>query len=111
MKTNFKPKLLGLLLVLVMVLSIVPFGALPAFAAEPSVVVTHDVDEIRELLRQDGDVSIKLDADAEKNLTAYSDFENTKWDSQYVWTKLGSGNKTIDLNGHRLYVYDQSARS
>ena len=111
MKTNFKSKLLGVLLILVMVLALVPVSALTAFAAEQNEVVTHDIDQIRELLRQDGDVIIKLDADAEKNLTAYSDFENTKWDSQYVWTKLGSGNKTIDLNGHRLYVYDQSARS
>ena len=111
MKTQFKSKLLSILLVLVMVLAFVPVSALTAFAAEPSVVVTHDVDEIRELLRSDGDVIIKLDADAEKELTAYSDFENEKWDSQYVWTKLGSGNKTIDLNGYRLYVYDQSARS
>ena len=111
MKTKFKSKLLGVLLVLVMVLALVPVSALTAFAAEQNEVVTHDIDQIRELLRQDGDVKIKLDADAEKKLTSYSDFENTKWDSQYVWTKLGSGNKTIDLNGHRLYVYDQSARS
>ena len=111
MKTKFQCKLIGVLLALVIVLSIAPFGILTAFAAEQNEVVTHDIDQIRELLRQDGDVRIKLDADAEKNLTAYSDFENTKWDSQYVWTKLGSGNKTIDLNGHRLYVYDQSARS
>ena len=106
-----KRKLLSILLVLVMVLALVPVSALTAFAAGQDEVVTHDIDQIRELLRQDGDVRIKLDADAEKNLTAYSDFENTKWDSQYVWTKLGSGNKTIDLNGHRLYVYDQSVRS
>ena len=111
MKTTFKSKLLSILLVLVMVLALVPVSGLTAFAAGQNEVVTHDVDQIRDLLRQDGDVRIKLDADAEKKLTAYSDFENTKWDSQYVWTKLGSGNKTIDLNGHRLYVYDQSARS
>ena len=111
MKKQFKSKILSLLLVLLMVLALAPVSALTAFAAEQNEVVTHDIDQIRELLRQDGDVRIKLDADAEKKLTAYSDFENTKWDSQYVWTKLGSGNKTIDLNGHRLYVYDQSARS
>ena len=101
-------KLLSILLTLALLLGMVPMTAM---ATGDSEVVTHDIDQIRELLRQDGDVRIKLDADAEKNLTAYSDFENTKWDSQYVWTKLGSGNKTIDLNGYRLYVYDQSARS
>jgi len=105
-------KLLSVLLILAMVFSMVPMTAMAT--EDPEVIVTHDVDEIRELLRQDGDVSIKLDADAEKKLTAYSDFENYQtdsWNSQYVWTKLGSGNKTIDLNGYRLYVYDQSARS
>ncbi|MBQ4107861.1 MAG: hypothetical protein IJC80_00525, partial [Clostridia bacterium] len=110
MKTKLKSTLISLLLVTLLVLALAPVSALTVFAAEQNEVVTHDIDQIRELLRQDGDVRIKLDADAEKKLTAYSDFENTKWDSQYVWTKLGSGNKTIDLNGHRLYVYDQSAR-
>ena len=36
MKTKIKSKLMSILLVLVMVLSIVPFGALPAFAAGPT---------------------------------------------------------------------------
>lgn len=99
-------KLLSILLALVMLLGMLPMTAMAA-----GEVVTHDVDQIRELLKQDGDVTIKLDADAEKMITAYSDFEDDKWDSQFVWTQLGSGNKTIDLNGHRLYVYDQSARS
>lgn len=102
-------KLLSILLALVMLLGMLPMTAVAA--EDPEVIVTHDVDQIRELLQQDGDVSIKLDADAEKKLTAYSDFEDDKWNSQYVWTKIGSGNKTIDLNGYRLYVYDQSARS
>ena len=104
-------KVIGTLLVFAMLFSLLPAAA---FADEPvngNVVITHDVDQIRELLRQDGDVTIQLDADAEKKITAYSDFEDDKWNSQFVWTKVGSGNKTIDLNGHRLYVYDQSART
>ena len=101
---------MAILLVFAMLFTIMPVSA---FAApEPgNLVVTHNVDQIRELLRQDGDVTIQLDADAEKKITAYSDFEDDKWNSQFVWTKVGSGNKTIDLNGHRLYVYDQSART
>ena len=102
-------KLLSILLTLAMLLGMLPLTAVAV--EDPEVTVTHDVDVIRELLQQNGDVSIKLDADAEKQLTAYSDFEDDKWNSQYVWTKIGSGNKTIDLNGYRLYVYDQSARS
>ena len=110
MKTKFKSKFLSILLVLVMVLALVPVSALTAFAAEPRVVVTHDVDEIRELLRQDGDVSIKLDADAEKDLDFYfeQEYETEKCDGRKVWAKLGSGNKIIDLNGYRLYVNDKS---
>lgn len=113
MKHKVSKQFLSALLAFVMIVGLIPASTLTVFAVG-NVVVTHDVDEIRELLRSDGDVSIKLDADAEKKLTAYSDFENyqtDKWNSQYVWTKIGSGNKTIDLNGHRLYVYDQSARS
>jgi len=107
-KINKKTKIISVLVISVMLIGLL-FATV--FAVEPNVVVTHDADEIRELLRSNGDVIIKLDADAEKKLTAYSDFEDDKWLSQYVWTKIGSGNKTIDLNGYRLYVYDQSARS
>lgn len=101
----------SLLFCLILVCTMVAAAPQTAYASDPQVVVTHDVDEIRELLQQDGDISIWLDANAEKQITSYSDFEDDKWNKQYVWTKIGSGNKTIDLNGYRLYVYDQSARS
>ena len=57
-------RVFSILLTLVMLLGMMPMTA--TATEEPNVVVTHDVDEIRELLRQDGDVSIKLDADADK---------------------------------------------
>ena len=94
-----------------MVIGLIPASTLTALAVG-NVVVTHDVDEIRELLRQDGDVSIKLDADANKTIVSTHENrddekeyeEGTIFDAKKVWTRIGSGNKTIDLNGHRLYV-------
>ena len=109
MKNNLK-SVLSLLLSVVMILSIVPSFMLTSYATETK-VTTHDVDQIRELLRSDGDVSITLDADAEKKLVAYSDFEEGLLNSQLVWARIGSGKKTLNLNGHRIYIYDQSARS
>ncbi len=107
-----KRRIIGTLVCLALLLGFVP--GMAATARADGVTVTHDADEIQALLRSDGDVAIQLDADAEKMLTAYSDFEDSetgKWNGCYVWTKLGSGSKTIDLNGHRLYIYDRSARS
>ena len=102
-------KLLSILLCCAMLLGMLPMTAM---ATGDSVVVTHDVDQIRELLREDGDVSIKLDGDADKIIVSTHENrddekeyeEGTIFDTKKVWTRIGSGNKTIDLNGHRLYV-------
>ncbi|MBQ4065662.1 MAG: hypothetical protein IJD10_06140, partial [Clostridia bacterium] len=111
MKHKFSKQILSALLAFVMVIGLIPASTLTALAVG-NVVVTHDVDEIRELLRQDGDVSIKLDADANKTIVSTHENrddekeyeEGTIFDTKKVWTRIGSGNKTIDLNGHRLYV-------
>ena len=105
-------KALALVLTLVMVFCMVPSFMLTASATETT-IVTHDADYIQQLLRGDGNISIKLDADADKLIEAYSCFETEEsdyWNGRFIWTRVGSGEKTIDLNGHRLYVYDQSAR-
>ena len=103
-------KALSILLSVCLLLTTLPITAVAV--EDPEVIVTHDVDQIRELLRQDGDVSIKLDADADK-VGVYSydksgselEYEDgTIYDNKKVWARIGSGNKTIDLNGHRLYV-------
>lgn len=101
-------KLLSILLALVMLLGMLPMTAVAA--EDPEVIVTHDVDVIRELLRSNGDVSIQLDADAEKDLDYYfkKEYETETCYGRQIWTKLGSGNKTIDLNGHRLYINDET---
>ena len=48
MKTKFKSKLLGVLLVLVMVLSVAPFGILTAFAQEAT-----EITEIKSVMAAD----------------------------------------------------------
>ncbi len=105
-----KRRIWSILLCAVLLIGSIPMLTRSVEAVEE--VVTHDVDEIRNLLKSNKNVVIRLDGDAEKNLTGMSDFEHQLWRSEYwTWVELGQGSKTIILDGYRLYLYDRSYRS
>ena len=86
-------KLIGLLLAAAMILGLVPFtGRTEVHAA--GVIETHDAAYIKELLEGEGDVSIKLDDHADYSMTT----------AATEWCELGSGVKTLDLNGYDLHI-------
>ena len=106
-------RFVSLMIVLMMIAALFPAMPKKEVRADVENVIAHDPDELREYLQKDGDVNIKL-ADA----VFYSQYPN--WDSyrrmrkQYpesefegdmpVWAELGSGVKTLDLNGRLLEV-------
>ncbi|HAU51285.1 MAG TPA: hypothetical protein DCW43_05915, partial [Clostridiales bacterium] len=106
-------RFVSLMIVLLMIAALFPAMPKKEVRADVENVIAHDPDELREYLQKDGDVNIKL-ADA----VFYSQWPN--WDSvrrmrkQYpesefegdmpVWAELGSGVKTLDLNGRLLEV-------
>ncbi len=106
-------RFVSLMVVLMMIAALFPAMPKKEVRADVENVIAHDPDELREYLQKDGDVNIKL-ADA----VFYSQYPN--WDSyrrmrkQYpesefegdmpVWAELGSGVKTLDLNGRLLEV-------
>lgn len=106
-------RFVSLMIVLMMIAALFPAMPKKEVRADVENVIAHNPDELREYLQKDGDVNIKL-ADA----VFYSQYPN--WDSyrrmrkQYpesefegempVWAELGSGVKTLDLNGRLLEV-------
>ena len=99
MKTKFKSKLLGVLLVLVMVLALAPVSALTAFAAEPESEIT-EVGTWGELLNavNSDKTHIKLTGDI--NNTVPDDELPTK--HRLVFD--GGKEYILDLNGNKLTV-------
>ena len=74
------------------VLALLMCAPVPALAEET--ITTHDMEQIRDALMADGDVTITLDGDAHQ--------DRTDWYEGDVWCVLGSGEKTIDLAGYDL---------
>ena len=99
MKTKFKSKLFGVLLVLVMVLALAPVSALTAFAAEPESDIT-EVGTWGELLNavNSDKTHIKLTGDI--NNTVPDDELPTK--HRLVFD--GGKDYVLDLNGNKLTV-------
>ena len=93
MEKTLRIRALSVLLTLVMLIGLIPVVSTPASAV--SYVETHDVDAIKTLLEQDGDISIKLNGDAKKTISSSKDD---------FWCVLGKGDKTLDLNGHEFRI-------
>lgn len=85
-------RLLTWLLSVMVALAMLLCAPAPALAEEA--ITTHDMEQIREALMEDGDVTITLDGDAHQ--------DRTDWYEGDAWCVLGSGNKTIDLAGYDL---------
>lgn len=103
MKTKFKSKLLGVLLVLVMVLALAPVSALTAFAADPESEIT-EVGTWGELLNavNSDKTHIKLTGDIEN--TVPDDELPTK--HRLVFN--GGKDYVLDLNGYDLEVLNHA---
>ncbi|MBQ4371430.1 MAG: hypothetical protein II803_03355, partial [Firmicutes bacterium] len=106
---------LCLLLAVVVAAGVIPAAALaPASAAEPVFYgVTHlsgssDGNTLKELLESDGDYRIVVDKDLEARIGNKGDRN-----APYVdyWCTLGSGTKVIDLNGHKITLYNDRIES
>ncbi|MBQ6491603.1 MAG: hypothetical protein IJI88_04965 [Atopobiaceae bacterium] len=85
-------RLLTWFLSVMAVLALLMCAPVPALAEET--ITTHDMEQIRDALMADGDVTITLDGDAHQ--------DRTDWYEGDVWCVLGSGEKTIDLAGYDL---------
>ena len=85
---------MGILLVLTLMLGLFPaWGGI--VEAAPKELVSHNAEEIRKALMEDGDVNIKL------NGYAAVTYNNS---TRKFFAELGSGKKTFDLNGYKFEV-------
>ena len=111
-------------LALLMVLSALPIGAgaaqtgaqsLAAPAAADDLAQTGattynvtDANHLRSALQTNGDITVNVKNDIEFTMPdgyQWSQY-NGKDDGIAYWTVIAPGNKTINLNGHRLYITD-----
>ena len=94
MKKTWK-KLFGVMLVISMVISMIPFIAKEEVKAA-DVITTHDPKQIKALLEAEGDVHIMLDDTADYTINGLS---------QPAWCIVGPGEKILDLNGQEFEVH------
>lgn len=105
MKKKLFTRPLSLILALVMLLSLLPLTALTVNAEE--IVWVTSVSQLRRVLESSGDVVINIDVNLKAKLTgddhwSYYDSSNDR----YYWAMLGDGRKTLNLNGHVIYIDD-----
>ena len=107
-------RLLAVILAAMMILTWVP--AFGKTAKADDVTEVSDIETLRKLLMEEGDVSIRIKKDISGTLSYESGSTTTivdeygNWHTEYapasnpVWCTVGRGNKTIDLDGNDIKV-------
>ena len=105
-----KKTVICIALAVLMIMGALPMTALAATADAASTGMTFNVADaahLRSALQTEGEITVNVNADIELTLSepyTTASYDNNKY--VYCWASIAQGNKTVNLNGHRVYITD-----